>query len=134
RHLVVWSRLPPLNPNLCNSRTEMNLALDRGLSGFINLSRDLRSKLEYFKLSFKEQKMMRKGCEVSIDEEEAEKFIKNQWRIEDGYVDLMWILNPIQLQSCPTLPHFHVLALEPTSRGEASGQWWEEVDQTVGLS
>ncbi|KAI8457220.1 hypothetical protein BY996DRAFT_4578646, partial [Phakopsora pachyrhizi] len=127
RHLVVWSRLPLLNPNLCNSRTEMNLALDRGLSGFINLSRDLRSKLEYFKLSFKEQKMMRNGCEIV-------KFIKNQCRIEEGYVDLMWILNPIQLQSCPTLPHFHVLALEPTSRGEASGQWLEEVDQMVGLS
>ncbi|CAH7675767.1 hypothetical protein PPACK8108_LOCUS10816 [Phakopsora pachyrhizi] len=69
----------------------MNLALDRGLSGFINLSRDLRSKLEYFKLSFKEQKMMRNGCEVSVDEEEAEfgleqeivKFIKNRWRIEE---------------------------------------------------
>ncbi|KAI8447695.1 hypothetical protein BY996DRAFT_4533330, partial [Phakopsora pachyrhizi] len=102
RHLVVWSRLPLLNPSLCNSRTEMNLALDRGLSGFINLSRDLRLKLEYFKLSFKEQKMMKKGCEIV-------KFIKNQWRIEEGYVDLMWILNPIQLQSCPTLPHFHVL-------------------------
>ncbi|KAI8455212.1 hypothetical protein BY996DRAFT_4554132, partial [Phakopsora pachyrhizi] len=102
RHLVVWSRLPLLNPNLCNSRTEMNLTLDRGLSGFINLLRDLRSKLEYFKLSFKEQKMMRNSCEIV-------KFIKNQWRIEEGYVDLMWILNPIQLQSCPTLPHFHVL-------------------------
>ncbi|CAH7688008.1 hypothetical protein BY996DRAFT_4585699, partial [Phakopsora pachyrhizi] len=121
RHLVVWSRLPLLNPNLCNSRTEMNLALDRGLSGFKNLLRDLRSKLENFKLSFKEQKMMRNGCEVSVDEEEAEfgleqeivKFIKNQWRIEEGYFDLMWILNPIQLQSCPTLPHFHVFVNKP---------------------
>ncbi|CAH7670214.1 hypothetical protein PPACK8108_LOCUS4925, partial [Phakopsora pachyrhizi] len=116
RHLVVWSRLPLLNPNLCNSRTEMNLALDRGLSGFINLSRDLRSKLEYFKLLFKEQKMMR-----NVDEEEAEcgleqeivKFIKNQSRIEEGYFDLMWILNPIQLQSCFTLPHFHVFVKKP---------------------
>ncbi|KAG0146779.1 hypothetical protein CROQUDRAFT_43892 [Cronartium quercuum f. sp. fusiforme G11] len=99
QHLIVWSRLKLLNPNLSISSNEYNLATEQGLSGFINLSKPFKQILKSFNLFSKiNENQIGIGKEMS-------NFVKKRW---NGYQDLIWFLNPIQLQSCPDLPHFHV--------------------------
>ncbi|EGG12598.1 uncharacterized protein MELLADRAFT_70387 [Melampsora larici-populina 98AG31] len=108
QHMIVWSRLKLLNPGLSKSPTQWHLALEQGLSGFVNLSEGMKRRLHSFNLL---NKLKSSDSDDNLDHHsnplaiEMIKFIKNRWF---GYEDLMWFLNPVQLQSCPDLPHFHV--------------------------
>lgn len=109
RHLIVWSRLKLLNPALSPSTYHWRLATGEGLSGFVNLSNPMKDRLKSFNLLNKlnEEVQVEDVQSIRLDREIV-KFVKNRWKLEEGYSDLIWFLNPVQLQSCPGLPHFHV--------------------------
>ncbi|MBW0517641.1 hypothetical protein O181_057356 [Austropuccinia psidii MF-1] len=116
QHLTIWSRLPLLNPKLSSSNNDWKLAHEKGLSGFVNLSNQLIHKLEEFKLDHSHNlKQLQSSAKENLTEsrkglgDEIVKFIENRWKVQEGFEDLLWFLNPVYLQSCPELPHFHLL-------------------------
>ncbi|KAH9457420.1 hypothetical protein Pst134EA_021296 [Puccinia striiformis f. sp. tritici] len=112
QHIVVWSRLPLLDPSQARTPEDMDTALKTGLSGFENLTPPMIELLN--QSGFSDNPSSSPLSSTRHEEEDQgldsqiRLFIRNRWPFEHGFVDLMWFLNPVHLQSCPQLPHFHV--------------------------
>ncbi|OAV98443.1 hypothetical protein PTTG_05530 [Puccinia triticina 1-1 BBBD Race 1] len=113
QHMVVWSRLPLLDPSQARTATELSDAHEVGLSGFENLSPEFVALLDIaglnthnrFTSSPENPPPPASGGRLDT---QIRRFVAARWPREQGFVDSMWFLNPVHLQSCPQLPHFHV--------------------------
>ncbi|KAA1113256.1 hypothetical protein PGT21_026553 [Puccinia graminis f. sp. tritici] len=120
QHIVVWSRLPLLDPSQARTSAELKQAHHQGLSGFENLSPELVDRLTQAGLNpdlkltpFPAHHPGVRGERAGLDAQ-IRAFIRTRWPHSRGFIDLLWFLNPVHLQSCPQLPHFHVFVKKTT--------------------
>lgn len=116
QHMVVWSRLPLLDPSQARTPGELEQARQEGLSGFENLTVELVEQLDRAGLNPNQRfKPFHHLQDLPPDprfqpalDAHIRAFVRTRWPPSQGFFNLMWFLNPIHLQSCPLLPHFHV--------------------------
>lgn len=113
QHMVVWSRLPLLDPSQARTPSELDDARQVGLSGFENLTPEFVDQLDWAGVNA-DQRFKPFDPDLANDphppglDAHIRAFIRARWPRDQGFVNLMWFLNPTHLQSCPQLPHFHV--------------------------
>ncbi|KAH9814920.1 hypothetical protein DFH28DRAFT_1166470, partial [Melampsora americana] len=95
--MIVWSRLKLLNPSLSKSPIQWHLALEQGLSGFINLSEQMEQKLEKFNLL---NKLRSSNSDDQFDDHSNPLAIEiinahiEIWALDDGaHMGLRWAAN-----------------------------------------